>query len=111
MSECGCGAQPRSGGAAAKKKFTKTGRKAITTTGERSVYVGVRGGQYVMINSKMVPLRDVRASKKKPKRGGGGFVGGAYTLPLGKGFCGYTEESNGCYLAENGDGIEECHCP
>ena len=66
MSSCTqkqCGEKNNQDGGAGKKKLTT--QKVKTAEGTRTVRVGPKGGQYVKLNGKMVPLAKAPKGKKK----------------------------------------------
>ena len=74
MSDCGCTSNKSGGGfltggaSSAKKKFTVTSKKVQTSSGERTVYKGARGGEYVKVNGKMVSVRSLQSSSTTATR-------------------------------------------
>lgn len=69
-----CGTLVPGGAKKSSTKLTRTNKKVSTAKGERTVYKGPRGGEYVRLDGKLVPVgkvstvpkKDTKKSKKKP---------------------------------------------
>lgn len=46
-------------------KLTRTNKKVSTPKGERTVYKGPRGGEYVRLDGKLVPVGKLSSAPKK----------------------------------------------
>ena len=74
MSDCGCSSKSGGGflfggaSSSSAKKFTVTSKKVKTSAGERTVYKGARGGEYVKVNGKMVSVRSLQGTASTASR-------------------------------------------